>query len=50
MNPMTLQLYANYANLRVYRARLLARSSVERAVAEARPFRQHVPLGAPDRH
>lgn len=35
--------------LRAYRARLLARPSVARAVDEARPFRPLFPLGAPDR-
>ena len=35
--------------LGAYRARLLARPSVARAVDEARPYRQLVPLGAPDR-
>ncbi|MDO1558314.1 glutathione S-transferase family protein [Brevundimonas sp. 2R-24] len=35
--------------LRAYRARLLARPSVKRAVDEARPFRHYFPLGAPDR-
>lgn len=35
--------------LRAYRARLLARPSVARAVEEARPFRPLFPLGAPDR-
>ena len=38
-----------YANLRVYRARLLARPSIARCVDEARPFRAYFPLGAPDR-
>jgi glutathione S-transferase len=37
------------ARLRSYRARLLARPSVARAVDEARPFRGYFPLGAPDR-
>ncbi|WP_290439645.1 glutathione S-transferase family protein [Sphingomonas sp. LM7] len=37
------------ANLRAYRARLLARPSVARAVDEARPYRAYFPLGAPDR-
>ena len=32
-----------------YRARLLARPSVARAVEEARPYRHYFPLGAPDR-
>ena len=36
-------------NLRGYRARLLARPSVARAVDEARPYRSYFPLGAPDR-
>lgn len=35
--------------LRAYRARLLARPSVARAVEEARPYRHLFPLGAPDR-
>lgn len=35
--------------LRAYRARLLARPSFARAVADARPFRPYFPLGAPDR-
>jgi glutathione S-transferase len=37
------------ANLRAYRARLLAHPSVARAVDEARPYRALFPLGAPDR-
>ncbi|MBS0505566.1 MAG: glutathione S-transferase family protein, partial [Proteobacteria bacterium] len=36
-------------NLKAYRARLLARPSVARAVDEARPYRPLFPLGAPDR-
>jgi glutathione S-transferase len=40
---------AGHANLRAYRARLLARPSMARAVDEARPFRHYFPLGAPDR-
>lgn len=36
-------------HLRAYRARLLARPSVARAVDEARPYRPFFPLGAPDR-
>lgn len=36
-------------HLHAYRARLLARPSVRRAVDEARPFRAYFPLGAPDR-
>ena len=38
-----------HAHLRAYRARLLARPSVARAVDEARPYRPYFPLGAPDR-
>ena len=38
-----------FAHVRAYRARLLARPSVRRAVDEARPFRDYFPLGAPDR-
>jgi glutathione S-transferase len=38
-----------HANLRAYRAHLLARPSVARAVNEARPYRSYFPLGAPDR-
>ena len=36
-------------HLRAYRARLLARPSMARAVDEARPYRGYFPLGAPDR-
>jgi glutathione S-transferase len=36
-------------HVRAYRARLLERPSVARAVDEARPFRSYFPLGAPDR-
>ena len=35
--------------LRAYRARLLARPSIKRAVDEARPYRHFFPPGAPDR-
>ena len=35
--------------LRAYRARLLDRPSIKRAVDEARPYRHLFPLGAPDR-
>lgn len=35
--------------LKDYRARVLARPSVARAVDEARPYRHFFPLGAPDR-
>ena len=38
-----------HANLLAYRARLLARPSVARAVDEARAYRSYFPLGAPDR-
>jgi glutathione S-transferase len=38
-----------FATLKAYRARLLARPSVARAVDEARPYRAYFPLGAPDR-
>jgi glutathione S-transferase len=38
-----------FAHVRAYRARLLARPSVARAVDEARPYRGLFPLGAPDR-
>jgi len=37
------------ANLRAYRARLLARPSIVRAVDEGRRYRRHFPLGAPER-
>lgn len=40
---------ANFANVRAYRQRLLARPSFARAVDEARPYRHFFPLGAPDR-
>lgn len=40
---------ARYDNLRAYRARLLARPSVVRAVDGGRPYRSYFPLGAPDR-
>ena len=38
-----------FANLKAYRARVLARPSVARAVDDARPYRKLFPLGAPDR-
>lgn len=38
-----------FAEVRAYRERLLARPSVARAVDEARPYRYFFPLGAPDR-
>ena len=40
---------AKYPWLRAYRARLLARPSVARAVDGGRPYRHLFPLGAPDR-
>lgn len=39
----------DHPRLHAYRARLLARPSVARAVEEARPYRHLFPLGAPDR-
>lgn len=38
-----------FETLRAYRARLLARPSVKRAVDGGRPYRHYFPLGAPDR-
>jgi len=38
---------AQFEALRAYRARLLARPSYARALAEARPYRHMFPLGAP---
>ncbi|WP_171005264.1 glutathione S-transferase family protein [Sphingopyxis sp. 2PD] len=40
---------AELTNLRGYRARLLARPSVARAIDGARPYRHYFPGGAPDR-
>lgn len=40
---------ARHAHARAYRARLLARPSVQRAVDEARPYRHLFPPGAPER-
>jgi glutathione S-transferase len=40
---------ASFPAVRAYRARLLARPSVARAVDGGRPFRHYFPLGAPDR-
>lgn len=40
---------ARFAELRAYRARLLARPSVMQCVEAARPYRSYFPLGAPDR-
>ncbi|MYN18042.1 glutathione S-transferase family protein [Rugamonas sp. FT107W] len=45
----TVPIGAQFPLLRAYRARLLARPSFARAVDEARWFRPHFPLGAPDR-
>ena len=38
-----------FTTLKAYRARLLARPSMARAVDEARPYRAYFPLGAPNR-
>jgi len=43
------QIPPTHTRLRAYRARLLARPAVARAVDEARPYRRYFPLGAPDR-
>lgn len=40
---------AGCTRVHAYRARLLARPSMRRAVDEARPYRHYFPLGAPDR-
>jgi glutathione S-transferase len=40
---------ADYPTVKAYRAKVLARPSVARAVDEARPYRGYYPLGAPDR-
>jgi glutathione S-transferase len=40
---------AAHANLRAYRARLLAHPAVARAVDEGRPYRSYFPPGAPNR-
>jgi glutathione S-transferase len=45
----TYEIPAEFPNLRAYRARLLKRPSVARAVDGGRPFRHYFPLGAPDR-
>lgn len=39
----------DFPGVRAYRARLLARPSIVRAVDEGRPYRHYFPLGAPDR-
>ena len=38
-----------FPSVQAYRAKLLSRPSVARAVDEARPYRHYFPLGAPDR-
>ena len=43
------QIAPAFPRVREYRARLLARPSVARAVEEGRPYRGYFPLGAPDR-
>lgn len=45
----THEIPARCTNLKAYRARLLARPSVARAVDGGRPYRHYFPLGAPDR-
>lgn len=40
---------ANFPQVQAYRARLLARPSVARAVEEGRAYRHYFPLGAPER-
>ena len=45
----TYEIPAEFPNLRAYRARLLKRPAVARAVDGGRPFRHYFPLGAPDR-
>lgn len=45
----THEIGSQFANVRAYRSRLLARPSFARAVDEARPYRPFFPLGAPDR-
>ena len=44
----TFRITEHFPLLRAYRAHLLARPSFARAVGEARYFRPHFPLGAPD--
>ena len=43
------QIGQQFPRVRAYRARLLARPSVARAVEEGRRYRSYFPLGAPDR-
>ena len=45
----TSRISPDHPRLAAYRARLLVRPSFARAVDEARCFRPHFPLGAPDR-
>ena len=45
----THEIPAQFTNLKAYRARLLARPSVARAVDGGRPYRHYFPLGAPNR-
>ena len=45
----THEIPARFTSLKAYRARLLARPSVARAVDGGRPYRHYFPLGAPDR-
>jgi glutathione S-transferase len=45
----THEIRAQFTNLKAYRARLLARPSVARAVDGGRPYRHYFPLGARDR-
>ncbi len=49
VHPIAGPIGDRFPTLAAYRARLLARPSVARAVDEARPFRKWFPLGAPDR-
>lgn len=44
-----LEIPEELANLKAYRARLLARPSVKQVVDAARPYRHYFPVGAPDR-
>jgi glutathione S-transferase len=46
---MTHPIGAAFPDIAAYRARLLARPSVKRAVDDARPFRALFPGDAPDR-
>jgi|SRR6185437_6903646 len=45
----THEIGSGFANVRAYRARLLARASFARCVEGGRPYRKFFPLGAPDR-